>query len=447
VGRCCILFVALPVLALIAARLALNSSGMLRMKVAVQLMGWDGVGEIAREAIAQRWIGQKSTASRTEFLDLLDTLAEADAKYLSPTGRGVVHNDDIAEGHVFLTHLLRTGLTLFMEIDKERPQFRRYVTADRKILGDNPDAIYYGTNLDPDLAYVVRGKVTSEDYLSLTIMYASCEGCFFKDSIADVNDRQLNLTADREFTVLLSAKRPSAWTGDWLSLTGAPEGSTLQLLMRHYYEREVSIAADPLALMPVLAIARADAQTGAALPVAGAAPPSEANVAQKLRIVKTFIKKHTTEFVTDPATAPKWFSFTPNVFGDPTVVRDASTGDGQGAVDIAYSAGPFKLAPDEALLIEGIMPQCAFGNIVLWNRFLQSFDYVTRRTSLNRKQMNIGTDGSFKIALAHSDPGGGWNWLDTMGREGGTMFWRFLLPNGTVQTPKSTVVKFSELVK
>merc|ERR1712187_139106 len=101
-----------------------------------------------------------------------------------------------------------------------------------------------------------------------------------------------------------------------------------------------------------------------------------------------------------------------------------------------------KLAVDEALLIEGIMPKCAFANVVLWNRYLQSFDYVTRQTSLNRKQMHIEPDGSFKIALAHQNPGSNWNWLDTMGREGGTMFWRFLLPEGPVQTPLATVVKF-----
>eukprot|EP00729_Bicosta_minor_P025267 gene25267-2672_t len=126
-------------------------------------------------------LGSKTTASRTEFLGLLDALAEADEKYLSPTGRAVVDADDIAEGHkylqvVFATHLLRTGLETLVEGDSSRPAFTKLVAADRKILGDNPDAFYYACNVDVTKSYLVTGKVTNEDYFSLTVYHAPCEG-------------------------------------------------------------------------------------------------------------------------------------------------------------------------------------------------------------------------------------------------------------------------------
>ena len=123
--KSCVIAFAIPLVLLVGTRLFLKSSAHARMSIAVGLMGWDGVGELARETFASRWLGQKQTASRTEFLGLLDALMEADEKYLSPTGRAVVAPDDIAEGHVYLTHLLRTGFETNMENDASRPEFAK----------------------------------------------------------------------------------------------------------------------------------------------------------------------------------------------------------------------------------------------------------------------------------------------------------------------------------
>ena len=49
-----------------------------------------------------------------------------------------------------------------------------------------------------------------------------------------------------------------------------------------------------------------------------------------------------------------------------------------------YGAGPFLLGEGEALVIDGTLPDCAFANVVLWNRYLQSFDYTRNTVSLNR---------------------------------------------------------------
>lgn len=80
---------------------------------------------------------------------------------------------------------------------------------------------------------------------------------------------------------------------------------------------------------------------------------------------------------------------------------------------------------------------------------MQTFDYIDRRTSMNRKQMVVNKDGSFEIVLSHANPGSAKhpNWLDTMGRQGGTVFWRFLLPEGDVLRPTATVVKFTSLLE
>jgi hypothetical protein len=447
-----------PLLGAILARVVIRSSGWARVQIAVGLMGWDGVGEIARETFAQRWLGQKMTSSRREFLGLLDALAEADEKYLSPTGRAVVHPDNIAEGHKYLSHLLRTGFETLLEQDARRPAFRKLVAADRKILGDNPDAFYYCSNLDKSLAYIVEGTNTGEDYFSLTVYTAPCEGCFFKDTIADINDRAGGFSVDRatgQFKVWVSASPPpEAFDGDWMNIAEAlerPEATAFQLVTRHYYERETSVCADPLMEGTVnisISLAGGDSTRGFRRAAPRASVPADAEMARKLKAVSSFVRKHSTELEQDPTEAPKWFSFTLNEFGNPAVFRDENTG-GVGAVDIAYSAAPFKLAPDEALVIRGTMPACAFANVVLWNRYLQTFDYVDRQTSLNRKQMRTidGQDQEYAIVLSHTDPGrpSEYDWLDTMGRSGGTVFWRFLLPEGNVTKPQATVVKLSSL--
>ena len=85
-----------------------------------------------------------------------------------------------------------------------------------------------------------------------------------------------------------------------------------------------------------------------------------------------------------------------------------------------------------------------FANVALWNRFLQSYDYANRAVSLNRVQTETDDEGNFTMILAHQDPGVA-NWLDTEGRNSGTIYWRFLLPEGDIVTPTAKVVKFADL--
>ena len=58
--------------------------------------------------------------------------------------------------------------------------------------------------------------------------------------------------------------------------------------------------------------------------------------------------------------------------------------------------------------------------------------------------MVCGQTGSFRMVIAHEDPGVP-NWIDTEGRPFGMVFWRFFLPEGDVDTPKADVVKLADL--
>jgi thiamine kinase-like enzyme len=107
---------------------------------------------------------------------------------------------------------------------------------------------------------------------------------------------------------------------------------------------------------------------------------------------------------------------------------------------------PFVIGPDDALVMTARWPKCRCANVSLWNRFMQTLDYANRTVSRNRAQTTLRDDGSFEMVLAHRDPGHP-NWIDTEGRPFGLVFWRYMLPEGEIQTPVAEVVKFVDVAR
>ena len=102
------------------------------------------------------------------------------------------------------------------------------------------------------------------------------------------------------------------------------------------------------------------------------------------------------------------------------------------------------LGPEDALVVEGRWPECVYANVMFWNRFQQAPDYRYRSCSLNRKQMQADAEGRFRFVVAHEDPGVP-NWIDTEGHAAGTLYWRFLLPEGDIEQPRCEVVPLASL--
>jgi hypothetical protein len=105
---------------------------------------------------------------------------------------------------------------------------------------------------------------------------------------------------------------------------------------------------------------------------------------------------------------------------------------------------PYLLGPDDALVMRVRWPDCRCANVSLWNRQLQTFDYLRQPVSLNRAQAVADPDGAVTIVLAHRDPGVP-NWLSTEGRRFGLVFWRFMLPEGPIDPPAAEVVPVDSL--
>ncbi len=358
--------------------------------------------------------------------ELINTFNDFDQDYLGGL-LGDPAPDEVAEGQRYLLHLLSCGIELFVEGDDERPEFISIVNPRRKLMGDNADAHYFHSQIRGDRSYRIYGRRNGEVYLSLTVHSGDSPGGWATGVISDINHQRIDFDSEGRFELIL---RP----GDSGFHSAA---NAVSVISRHYYLNERYAAADP-AVRPEIYIEPLQA-------VAPPEPPSDAQMARKIAALNAFIRANSFERpMFNPLTTPDWFSIVPNKLGQPAKWTSSDAGGGWGAVDNAYSAGMFRLDADEALLIEGEMPSCTFANVLLWNRYLQSYDYRYRQVSLNKRQMQIADDGRFQVVVAGRDPGVA-NWLDSGGRASGIVYWRFMLPEGEIAPIATRVVKLSEL--
>ena len=368
-------------------------------------------------------------ASRVAMQELLRTLDQLQGEFLSEKFR-IVSPGDIAEGQRLVLHLLNSGLNFWLEADPARPVFTSYVAPARKLLGDNPDALYYFAPIRGDGRYRIRGNLAGATFTSFTIEGGSGDGNAAARSTAALDDNSLQADAEGNYEIIVSADKPAA--GNWLPL----EPGAGQITTRHYFESRNCIVNQTAFEVPV-SIEALDPP-----PISPA--PDDAEIARRIDNVSRYVRAMMTMTLAGAASGqarPAWFSVIPNTFSAPGQWLSET---GYGNLHAHYAAAPFVLMPDEALLIEGSLPQCRFANLVLWNRYMQTFDSARRQVSLNRAQMKLGKDGRYRIVLAHRDPGLP-NWLDTEGRSSGLMYWRFLLASTDVPTPAARVVKFADL--
>jgi hypothetical protein len=369
-----------------------------------------------------------ATETRKAFHELLDLLREIDERFLGPEW-GVASPADLAEACRAVLHMLQGGLVSHFEDDPDHPRFRRIVTPSRKFTGDNPDAIYYDAAVRAGRTYRVRGNRAGAVYVSITVECGGPPGGFPARTGGVINDTQFDVAPDGSFEVLVGGGERAR---NWLALP--PDA--MRLTTRHYFEDERFAAADPGRFVP-LSIEVVDG------PLPPPPPPDDASVAAGIRRVASFVRARSLEMPPmGQRKQPAFVSTTPNHFVPPVPPGDFALS----AFDAAYSLAPYLLGPDQALVMTGRWPRCRSAHVCLWNRHQMTYDYANRRVALNRKQTRLLPDGSFRMVLAHRDPGVP-NWIDTEGRPFGIVFWRFFLPEGEIETPRAQVVPFAEVAR
>ena len=358
--------------------------------------------------------------------ELLEVLIRKDASFEDPAWRLFGDDDILAEARLLLLHTLNHALDVWLGADPERPAFRRWHFPDKKLFGDNPDAIYYESPVSAEHSYRIKGNTDGATYTSFSVELEKKPGDRIGKLGATLNDSEFEVGSDGSYEIVASA---TPHEGNWLELAH----DAVSITTRHYFELENSVATDSLrhvslTIEPVV-------------PPGPAPHATDASVAASVRRVAEWMDRSVNPLGQDMSFS--WVSKIPNQLPAPSL--DTGNEDiGYAAMDNVYSMAPFVLKPDQALVIRGRWPKCRFANVVLWNRFLQTFDYRYRTVSRNRKQTELEADGSFKMILAHADPGLP-NWLDTEGRMIGLIFWRFQLPEEEIEPLTTEVVSFSSL--
>lgn len=352
-----------------------------------------------------------ATDAGRAFHALLDLLRDADQTFLDGP-RGEMDALGVAEGYRHLTHLLGYAFDLYLEGDAERPVFTPLASPTQKILGDNVDSLYHFAPLRGDRRYRIRGRRGNDVYLAFCVYGGKPDGEWSERVVANLSQRDLRCDADGSFEIVLAADPPA---GAANAIALAPDA--VCVIVRQYFTKRSDLRPASLAIETLD-------------PVGPPLPLDDAALARRLRAVATFVRE-TIQFAPLPSGLP------PNLLGPP--MPWSPHVPGWGTPDNVYSLGLFRLEPDEALVIEGRSPTCVYFGAQLWNRYMQSLDYRYHRVSLNSAEIAFEPDGSFKLVVAHRNPGLP-NWLDTARHREGVVFCRWLQADELPPQPTTRVV-------
>jgi hypothetical protein len=351
--------------------------------------------------------GLETTAA---FRALLEELQALEQRVLDPP-TGPLDEVSTLEGYRWIFSILQVAFDTYVWADSGRPRFVDIVGPYKKWGGDNADAFYQYAPIDPARTYRVRGRRGDAVYLSLTVYGGPNDGRYSTRIVGTVNDRALSFAPDGSFEVVLS---PEPHAGAWIKL----EPDAVCAITRDYL-------ADPVGGQ------RATFEIDALDP-----PPvwrdTDADLARRFAAAQVWLREQA-------AIVPLALG-EPNTVDEPYPVPEVTYGWAAG--DAAYAMGSFDLADDEALVIRGLSPACAFWNVCLWNPFLHTYNYDYERVTINGSQIQPDADG-WTIVIAARDPGHP-NWVSTAGHRRGRIWFRWFLPDMVPARPTVEVVRIGD---
>jgi hypothetical protein len=349
-------------------------------------------------------------AARQAYRELLDLLRDADQTFVAGD-RAAPDETTAAEGYRYLTDALHAAMEIYLRSDAARPSFVPIVGPTFKWGGDNSDSFYNFAPVSPQYEYVVHGKRGDAVYLSICVYGGPDDGRWSTRIVSNLNDREITFAPDGGFEVVVSTKDPADGR-NWLPLADDANA----MITRDYH-------VDPMHGAPTIYSIETVA------PQPPPAPLTDAEVAGRLRSVTNFLRE-LLAITPIPDPSP------PNTIADVWPVPEQTYG--WAARDAHYAMGVFELDDDERLVIEGRSPECAYWGVMLWNPFMQTFDYRYERIGINSQQTVYEPDGSWRLVVARRDPDE-LNWLSTAGHRRGVLFFRWFLAEEMPATPVAHV--------
>jgi hypothetical protein len=349
---------------------------------------------------------------------LLQSLEAAGDVVTGPAGGRT--DRELAEGYRHLTRVFSIATEMLVEKgDPAHPAFTRWMTAHRKMYGDNPGTAYDAAVISAEHAYEIRGRRGTNAYLGFCL-YGTGDGGA-KRIAGNLDDDQMAFGEDGSFSLFLGGpERPA----NWLPL----DDDVTEVMVRQYFR-------DPAAETEAT-------YTIGTVPDGGPPPPvTLAQVERRLEALGRYVLETVEAETTLSALSA---SISQAVFRSGSHYVDAGGLPVDPPIDpsvvvrvmptpaIQYSGQWFDdLGDDEVLVVEGRVPECRYLSIQLLTRFMESGDWLHHPVFLTDRDLVLEDDGSFRVHIAHRDPGRG-NWLATTGITSANVAVRALKADGTL---------------
>ncbi|MDG2304992.1 MAG: DUF1214 domain-containing protein [Candidatus Binatia bacterium] len=306
------------------------------------------------------------------------------------------------EGMRVLGRVTTMALELNLDVEADAPRLYSMDTPTRFVGGPNPDGEYFLSMIDATQAYRVRGQRGSSVYLGFQILAGI--GLNPRRMGTNVPDKELEIRPDGTFALVFAATKPSdaELGGDpWVEI---PDDSSALVVREYFADRSAETPAG-------LSIDRLEPASVPALPQDGSIAERFASAAFTIakmitlhRTVKPEMLDHPNEFLT---------------------ADGEELGSENTTPDNLYMIGSWRLAPDEALVLELSPPATRFWNVAIANVWHECIEPLRRRSSVTNAGAVARADGSVRVVMSATNPGAA-NWLDTGGRGRGFMVVRWL---------------------
>jgi len=321
------------------------------------------------------------------------------------------------------------GILTSINADPKRPRIHAQVIPEHDLRGvtimdsssaiSNPDTVYRFIPIDGDSHYVIHGQVSKHRPIETNYTLAS----YSMTTLGNINGRDLEVDADGRFAITIG---PEPANGRKNHLRTRHDA--WQMWIRDTYgdwEKERPSR---------LSVERTDPVT---------TPPLSR--AAKVSMVGNY----TNYIIRSMPFAVMQGSL--NTFASPEILGGA-VGEGGFLVTMAYSNSRFRLAGDEALVLDVTIGDAEYLVVPATNVWGSVDGDGRTMGALNNFQSDKNPDGSFTFVVSDQDPGVA-NWVDTGGLAEGTVFLRWAAFKNTGKasngspTVTSKVVKMKEIDK
>ena len=355
------------------------------------------------------------TETEVVFAELLEELGVLHRRLVEQLS-GPGDEQSLLEAHKWVLTILQVATDTQVWADPANPRFVDIVGPYKKWGGDNADAFYCYSPVDPARTYRVRVTPGDAVYLSLTVYGGPRDGHYSDRIVGSLNSAQAPPGPDGTIEMVLSPTDPGPGA-PWIPL----DPDAVAIVTRDYLDDWVHDA------RAVWTIAADD-------------PPAEyreddADLARRFRAALTWVR--------DQATMVPLALGEPNTVDPPYPVP--TTTFGWAAGDAAYAMGSYQLEDGQALVVKGRSPGCVFWNLCLWNPFLHTYNYDYERVTINGAQVRYESDGSWVIVVSPTDPGHP-NWVSTAGHHRGRLWFRWFVPDSTPEPLEVSVVDVGSLM-